>query len=109
MQTFNLPADDDSDDGMPASITHGSDYMLSGPQSLEFYYNYLNYSWVVGGEAVTARSYLDEIDEITVFVGAEKLEQAAFAPLLRYLQRRYKIIKTIADGGYQVRYKRQTR
>ena len=109
MQTFNLPPDDDSDDGKPASITHGADYMLSGPQCVEFYYNFLNYSWVVDGEDVTARAYLDDIAEVAVFVGAEKLETVAFEPLLRYLQRRYKIIKAFADGDYQVRYKRATR
>jgi hypothetical protein len=109
MQTFNLPPDDDSEDGKPVSITHGADYMLSGPRSVEFYYNFLNYSWAVDGEEVAARAYLDDISEVSVFVAPEKLETPAFEPLLRYLQRRYKIIKTFADGGYQVRYKRAAR
>ena len=110
MKTFSLPPVDDGadngDDGAPDRIEHGADYMLSAPGKLEFYYNFLVYSWTIDGAAVTARAYLDDIQEVSVFAAPGKLETPAFAPLLRYLQRRYRVIKTFADGGYQVRYKR---
>lgn len=106
MKTFTLPPDDDDDDGAPDRITHGADYMLTAPGSIEFYYNFLIYTWTIDGATVSARVYLDDIQEVSVFAAPGKLETPAFAPMLRYLQRRYRVLKTFADGGYQVCYKR---
>ena len=60
----------------------------------------------IDGATVSARAYLDDIQEVSVFAAPGKLETPAFAPMLRYLQRRYRVLKTFADGGYQVCYKR---
>ncbi len=116
MKTFDLPPEDDSYDGAPLTIEHGVDYMLATPKTLEFMYNYINYSWKIGVETVTARAYLDDINEVSLFAEADgvstlmtpdKLEAVEFQPALRYLQRRYRVIKTFGgDGTYRVAYKR---
>ncbi len=119
MKTFSLPpADTGADngaenggagnggDGAPDRIEHAAEYMFNAPGQLEFYYNFLIYSWTIDGATVSARAYLDDIQEVSVFAAPDKLETPAFAPLLRYLQRRYRVIKTFGDGSYQVRYKR---
>ena len=116
MKTFDLPGNDDPLDGAPLKIEHGIDYMFAAPNQLEFIYNHINYRWEIGAETITARAYLDDIREVSLFAeraGAthflepEKLETEAFQPTLRYLQRRYHVIKIFGeDGTYRVAYKR---
>jgi hypothetical protein len=107
MQSFTLPPEDDDADGAPDAITHGVDYMLTAPKTAEFYYNFLVYTWTIAGETVTARAYLDDIAEVAVFLPAHRLDEPAFAPPLRYLMRRYRVIKTFGGGEtYKVAYRR---
>jgi hypothetical protein len=116
VKSFDLPPEDDSDDGAPLKIEHGVDYMFASPKTLEFIYNYINYTWKIGAETITARAYLDDIDDVSLFAEVDgvstfmtpdKLEAAEFQSTLRYLQRRYRVIKTFGgDGTYVVAYKR---
>jgi hypothetical protein len=116
MKKFSLPPEDDAADGAPLRIEHGVDYMFSEPGRLEFFYNYVCYEWMIGPEKVSARTYLDDILEVSlfaeidgapVFIEPERLETPPFAPLLRYLQRRFRVIKLFGcEGTCHVAYKR---
>ena len=98
------------------SILETSQVKPQAMKFLEFIYNHINYRWEIGAETITARAYLDDIREVSLFAeraGAthflepEKLETEAFQPTLRYLQRRYHVIKIFGeDGTYRVAYKR---
>jgi hypothetical protein len=91
VKSFDLPPEDDSDDGAPLKIEHGVDYMFASPKTLEFIYNYINYTWKIGAETITARAYLDdigdvslfaEVDGVATFMTPDKLEAAKFQPTL---------------------------
>jgi hypothetical protein len=106
---FTLPAEDTDDPlGIPTQITHGCDYMHTGGDELEFFYNFLSYQWTIDGRVVGARCYFDEIERVSVDVSRTTLAHAAFAPLLEFLQRRFAIISTMEDDiGYVVGWERQ--
>jgi hypothetical protein len=113
---FNFPPEDDAMDGAPQNIEHGVDYMFSAPGKLEFFYNYICYEWNLPSEKVTARTYLDDIQQVSLFaekdgaplfIEPERLETPLFQPVIRYLQRRFRVIKVFGrDGTYRVVYKR---
>jgi hypothetical protein len=106
---FDLPDDEDAADGAPDTIMHGIDYMKEPDGNLMYHYNYLVYSWTIDGEAepLRARSYFDEIGEVSVFMPFKRFQSPKFAAVLRYLQRRYAQIDTFeaGDSGYVQRYK----
>jgi hypothetical protein len=106
---YDLHDLDDALDGAPDSISHGIDYMKEPDGSCKFHYNYLVYSWTIDGEAtpLRARSYLDEIGEISVFMPFEQFRLPQFEPMLRFLQRRYNSICAFESGNssYVQRYK----
>ncbi len=75
---------------------------------MNYYYNFLYYAWTIANEEVYARAYLDTPEEISIFVPCERLKgDVAFAPVLRYLQRRFVNIRTFerAGDGYVLRYR----
>ena len=109
---FTIPPEEDPEPGVPGEIRHECDYMLSPEGSLEYHYNHLIYTWTVGGETISARAYLDEPSTVSVFVkGARLRNEAALAPLVRYLQRRFTIIQSFARGdsetGYAVQFEHE--
>jgi hypothetical protein len=116
MKKFSLPPEDDAMDGAPLRIEHGVDYMFAVPGKLEFFYNYICYEWRLPSEKVTARTYLDDIQQVSLFaekdgaplfIEPERLETPPFQPVIRYLQRRFRVIKVFGrDGTYRVVYKR---
>jgi hypothetical protein len=96
---FDFPDPEDQEAGSPNRIVHGLDYMFvepgTTPRTLEFYYNFLDYFWLIGEVNVRARAYLDERNEVAVYVSLLELQSdARYAPLVRYLQRRYSLIKS---------------
>lgn len=115
MQKFSLPAEDDDEDGAPASITHGVDYMHEDCENLMFYYNFLTYVWQVDDLALSARAYLDDILEVSMMgegLSIDRLQEPQFAPIIRYLQRRFRVIKVFGGegtyaGSYQVAFERK--
>jgi hypothetical protein len=113
MKTFTLPPDDDDADGAPNSIEHNTDYMVFEGSAPEFYYNFLEYKWETAGGLVNARAYLDDIQEVSIFADdltLERLNEERFAPIIRYLQRRFRVIKMFgAPDGYEVVYTRATK
>jgi hypothetical protein len=103
---FALPPGDDAADGAPTRIDHGVDYMTDPVTGgLMFYYNYLVYTWVMQNREITARAYLDDISEISLLTLSEaELKSDEFAALRRYVQRRFRVIKTLGADGYQAAY-----
>ena len=112
---FSLPPEELPEPGGPERIEHACDYMLSPGGGLEFYYNFLIYQWTLDGEVITARAYLDEPTVVSVFVRGERLHhEAALAPLVRYLQRRYRVIQSFHESdaraggtGYLVQFRQR--
>lgn len=107
VQLFELPVAEEPEPGQPDRIQHGCDYDFDGSR-MNYYYNFLYYAWTIADEEVYARAYLDMPEEISIFVPYERLKgDVAFAPLLRYLQRRFVNIRTFerAGDGYVLRYR----
>jgi hypothetical protein len=111
MQTFDLPDEDDSTEGAPDCIEHGVDYMFEDGKSLMFYYNYLDYSWQLGDLKVSARVYLDNSQEVSFFgegLSVARLDDPVFKPIVRYLKRRYRVIKVFGVAGtYETAFSRR--
>jgi hypothetical protein len=108
MKSLSLPPKDDDDDGEPLRVEHRVDYMFAEPGKLEFMYNYILYTWTFGAVTITARTYLDDLQNVSVFGVAadasvftepDDLEAAPYLPALRYLQRRFSVIKVSTRGG----------
>ena len=100
MPTFALPREVDPEPGQPHLIRHGCDYMRSADGMLDFYYNYLDYTWIVGGREIMARSYLDENGKISFVVPKATLDALDTADILAFLQRRFLTIQTFELSGY---------
>lgn len=104
---FDLPLAADPEPGAPDEIVHGCDYDFDGA-SMSYYYNFLGYVWVLNGESITARAYLDDISCVSLFAPFERVaREPAFAPILGFLQRRFSYIQTFerSGDGYVLRYK----
>lgn len=112
---FRIPKEQNPEPGQPEEIEHGCDYMCQPDGTVEFYYNFLIYTWAIGGEAITARAYLDDQSTVSVFVAGARLRgDPALRPLVHYLQRRFRMIRSFhADdpetqaNGYVLHYQRE--
>jgi len=72
-------------------------------------YNYIVYSFCSSGATMTARTYLDEIDSVSVFGPflAEDTQEIVEAPalfngVLLYLSRRFHFIEVLSTDGYRL-------
>jgi hypothetical protein len=106
---YSLPMDDAPDEGQPKAVHHGCDYMFSDTDALEFYYNFLTYNWMIDGHGVAARAYLDDVDRVSVSMSRAEFEVARNAPVLAFLQRRFRLIGTLESDGYVVQWERERR
>ena len=106
MRTFSIPPEADPEPGAPEEIQHGCDYITNPDGSLEFYYNFLAYSWRVNGARVAARCYLDEADTINFSVPQAVLDAPDAALVLAFAQRRFRKIATLETAGYQTLWTR---
>jgi hypothetical protein len=102
--SFDLPDDESPEPGAPVRIEHGCDSMRGDDGTIEYHYNFLIYTWRVGEREIAGRTYLDTVHEVSVFVAASQLrEDPALRPLVRYLQRRYRYLRSFhaedAGGG----------
>lgn len=91
----------------PNRIEHCVDEILfpPAPQS----YNYIRYHFQVENEMISARTYLDNIEEVSVFISLEKKTQrnrgyryAFYDNVLLYLSRRFAFIKILSENGYEL-------
>jgi hypothetical protein len=98
MQVHDLNTDDD--DALPVSIRHSRDQVIIEGE-IHQDYNFLVYSFGGDGGEVTARTYLDNIWEVSILspLFGEMVDPA----VLRYLQRRFGVIKQLGGPeGYIV-------
>jgi hypothetical protein len=102
--TYSLPLDDAPDEGQPTTIHHGCDYMFSDASTLEFYYNFLTYNWMIDGHGVAARSYFDDISRVSITMSRAEFDLPRNRPILAFLQRRYLQIATLEADGYVVQW-----
>ncbi len=115
---YSIPPEEEPEAGTATSVEHGCDYRLSPDGKLEYYYNFLSYLWELGGEAVTARAYLDDLAVVSVDVSFVRLRtDPALAPIVAFLQRRFRQIKsfhtddiddTTVDSGYNVAFQHKS-
>lgn len=92
---------DDKD--LPDRIEHGCDIIVDDAGELEQYYNYLVYHFSGVGHGLWARTYLDEMNHITLYgsiseTDKRSIDPAAFSSekgqeIVRYLQRRYSEVR----------------
>lgn len=96
----------ETDEITPTQIIHGSEQILNAGQ-LEQDYNYLVYEFETATHLIRARSYLDEIEKVSVFgpfakddpqrpLYNEPIDQS----VLDYLNRRYFFIERFGPEGY---------
>ncbi len=69
---FDIPREDDPEMGLPSTMEHGCDDMQLPDGQVEFHYNFLSYTGLVDQEAISARSDIDDIGKISVFISARR-------------------------------------
>lgn len=67
---------------------------------LEYYYNYLVYSFEHPLGEVRARSYLDTPHTVSIFMPTVDDIERDFAGILRYFRTRYTTLKRLGGEGY---------
>ncbi|MES1202158.1 MAG: hypothetical protein ABUS57_12005 [Pseudomonadota bacterium] len=96
------PGIDDADAVTPSLIDHKCEEIADGPR-----YNYLRYEFEIDGRFYWARTYLDEIESVSIFGPFEIREKMEFPTedidprVLAYFQRRYKTILRLTANGYE--------
>ena len=98
---FALPTAERSEVS-PRQIVHGCDYHVEENGELEYHYNFLDYTWDIDGAEVRTRHYLDEGSRVNVMMPIAELDQPKYGGILTYLQRRYRVLKTLEGEGYAV-------
>lgn len=96
----------ESDRIKPAEIRHNVEEIVANGET-EQIYNYLDYRFEKPGVHCRARTYLDDIDTVSIygpFDGADS-EREIDAPefydgVLSYLKRRFLVIDALEDEGY---------
>ena len=96
----------DTDEIEPTKIIHGSEQIIRD-QQLEQDYNYLWYEFETETHIIRARSYLDEIEVVSLFGPFAKdspthaLHDYPFDPrVISYLSRRYLYLQRLGPEGY---------
>ncbi len=74
--------------------------------TLEFYHNYLNYSWRLPHGLLAARCYLDECEKLSFSVSKAALLALDTGAVLAFSQRRFSAIATLEVDGYQTQWTR---
>ena len=86
--------------GQPTEIHHGCDYLNSPDGTLEFYYNFLDYTWHAAAQTICARCYLDERHTANFNISKVAFDMRADANILAYVQRRFRTITPLESSGY---------
>jgi hypothetical protein len=104
---FDLPPRQEVEQGLPESITHGCDYEFSELGKLMFYYNFIDYVWRIGELTITGRNYREDPVEIFLGINQERLSgDSLFRPMLLFLQRRFRLIRTMSPTeGYVLAFR----
>jgi hypothetical protein len=95
----------DRDEVVPTEIEHKCEELFVG-NACEQRYNYIIYHFDHNGAYFWARTYIDEIDTISVHgpFGSRRAMNRISGPLhegmLSYLRRRFRKIQTLGNDGY---------
>ncbi len=96
----------------PTAILHNIDE-IDAEETPDVVYNYLVYAFERDGAVCKARTYLDTIEEVSVFgpfAGPDDLrpiEAPGFrADVLSYLKRRFRVIQELREDGYHTIWER---
>mmetsp|Transcript_8180 Transcript_8180/g.12560 ORF Transcript_8180/g.12560 Transcript_8180/m.12560 type:complete len:204 (+) Transcript_8180:162-773(+) len=114
---------DEDDRISPTHMEHSVDETYDDRGNCEQHYNYLDYHFTIeddkdheptfssidslgktsnnhGRCSYRVRTYLDEINKASVFGGLP--EEPVLPDLMAYLQRRFRVIQRLGNGGYEV-------
>jgi len=95
----------DRDEVVPTEIEHKCEVFFVGDER-EQIYNYIVYHFDCRGVYFSARTYLDEIETVSVlgpFEGrhaANRISGPLNEGMLSYLKRRFRKIQTLGNDGY---------
>lgn len=95
----------EEDELTPSLIEHRCEEMFEGDQ-LVGTYNYVYYEFRAQDHFYWARSYLDEIEEVSIFgpfsdeTRQEKLNDPIDTRIVAYFRRRYALLQQLGDDGY---------
>ncbi len=92
----------DQDEDLAPHIAHHVDLMASPDgRSLEFFYNYLVYTFETENERIAAKIYLDTLDEGVNVQSRLAFPLSDFAvKVLAYLALRFGTVSHLTDEGY---------
>jgi hypothetical protein len=95
----------DRDDMVPTEIEHKCEALFVGDECLQIY-NYIIYHFDCNGAYFWARTYIDEIDAVSVYGPFEgrhtrnRISGPLNEGMLSYLKRRFRKIQMLGNDGY---------
>jgi hypothetical protein len=100
-----LDTDDDND--LPCSIHHARDTIIIDGK-VDQDYRFLIYTFDGADGEITARAYFDDPWEVSILTPMNKA--VIDLPVMRYLQRRFRVIKRLGGPeGYEVIWREESR
>lgn len=96
---------DETDEAPPSEIEHKCEEIFEGTRLLQRY-NYLVYHFERDGRYFWARSYLDDIQRVSVHGPFDSRKAMKVVPgsidevVFAYLRRRYPRVETLGGAGY---------
>ena len=92
----------DPNEQFPSKIEHLVDTDFDPKTGeCEYYYNHLVYTFEHEGTQITARSYLDNIREVSILQCPNDIDiEKELSGILAYLRMRYETIKQLGPDGY---------
>lgn len=91
-----------SDEQFPIKVEHLVDTDLD-PKTGEcsYFYNYFIYTFEHAGAQITARSYADDISEVSILQCPAGIDiESELSGILAYLRLRYQSVKRLGPSGY---------
>ena len=91
-----------SSEQLPSKVDHFVDTDLD-PKTGEcsYFYNYLLYTFEHAGTLITARSYMDDVSEVSILQCPADIDiESELSGILAYLRLRYPTVKRLAASGY---------
>lgn len=91
-----------SKEQLPSKVEHFVDTDLD-PKTGEcsYFYNYLLYTFEHAGTHITARSYMDDISEVSILRYPDGIDiESELSGILAYLRLRYPSVKRLDQSGY---------
>lgn len=87
---------------LPNKVEHLVDTDLD-PKTGEcsYFYNYLLYTFEHAGTLITARSYIDEVSEVSILQCPTDIDiESELSGILTYLRLRFSTVKRLGASGY---------